>query len=120
MDPESMMLVMRTTQAMARTPTDLNLTLRPSSVGVVFADSTKLALPLSREETKFIQGGVDVIATAKWTKTGLEIERKVDGGGGVKDTFYVDEDGRLLLKREIEPLRGGKVEGILIYARKKG
>ena len=114
------MLVMQATQELARTPTEIDLTLSPDHAVLIVGDSSKTALPLSREEKKSIRGGVDVFSQARWTEEGLEIERKVDGGGGVKDTFYVDEDGRLLLKREIEFLRGGKVEGVLVYARKEG
>ena len=61
------------------------------------------------------QEGAEYFAKAAWTSEGLIIERKVDRGGGVKDRMKVDDQGRLIVKREIDALRGGKVEGTLIY-----
>jgi hypothetical protein len=38
----------------------------------------------------------------------------------VKDKLHVDEEGRLVMEREIDALRGGKVKGTLLYRRKEG
>ena len=50
----------------------------------------------------------------------MVIERKVDGGGRVRDKLRVDEEGRLVMEREIDALRGGKVKGTLFYRLKEG
>jgi hypothetical protein len=76
-------------------------------------------LPLSGEEETVVDGEVEYFATVKWTEEGLVIERKVDGGGRVKDKLHVDEEGRLVMEREIDALRGGTVTGTLLYRRKE-
>lgn len=84
------------------------------------ADRAAGVLPLGGEETSIVEGEVEYFAAAEWTEEGLVIERKVDGGGRVKDKIRVDEEGRLVVEREIDALRGGKVKGTLFYRRKEG
>ena len=126
MEPEQLRRIMRATQLIARTDTEFSLTLRPEEATLAGAESSRLALPLSgeertiREEKANTGESVEYFAAAEWTEDGLVIERKVDGGGKVKDRVHVDEKGRLVLEREIDALRGGKVEGTLVYQRKEG
>jgi len=119
-DPEEMRRVMAATQAVSRTQTELGLTLRPDVASLRPAEGAALVLPLSGEEETVVDGEVEYFATVKWTEEGLVIERKVDGGGRVKDKLHVDEEGRLVMEREIDALRGGKVTGTLLYRRKEG
>ncbi len=120
LDPEEMRRRMQATQAISRTPVELTLTLRPETATFAALNSAGLALPLDGEEQTITQGEVEYFAGATWTEEGLVIQRKVDGGGGVKDKIHVDEDGRLVVEREIDALRGGKVKGTLLYKRKEG
>ncbi|MGD8363000.1 MAG: hypothetical protein PVJ04_16355 [Gemmatimonadota bacterium] len=119
-DPEQMRRVMAATQAISRTETELGLTLRADVASLRPVDRAALVLPLSGEEESVVDGDVEYFATAKWTEEGLVIEQKVDGGGRVKDKLHVDEKGRLVMEREIDALRGGKVKGTLLYRRKEG
>lgn len=115
MDPEEMRRVMLATMAIARTPGNLALTLRPESVTLIQGDTEAVVLTLGGEETAVTLGEVEYFAAAEWTDEGLIIERKVDGGGKVKDKIRVDEEGRLVVERSIDALRGGKVRGTLRY-----
>ena len=103
------------TMAIARTHGEFTLTLRPESITLIQGDAEAVVLTLGGEESAITQGGVEYFAAVEWTDEGLLIERKVDGGGKVKDKMRVDEEGRLVVERSIDALRGGKVKGTLRY-----
>lgn len=115
MSPEEMQRVMRANQAIARTPGNFTLALRPESATLTQGDAGALVLTFGGQETTVNLGEVEYFAGAEWTSEGLIIERKVDMGGGVKDKMKVDDEGRLLVEREIDTGRAGKVSGTLIY-----
>ncbi len=115
MDPEAMRRAMTTIQALAQTPDEISLTLGPGSVSLVQSDSVPLTLVLGAEETEVRQRALVFFAAAAWTKKGLEIERRTDTGTGVKDRISVDENGHLVVKREIELPQRGAVKGTLVY-----
>jgi hypothetical protein len=119
-DPEEMRRVMQATQAISRTQVEFGLTLRPDAALLRPVDRAAVVLPLGGEEASIVEGEVAYFAAADWTEEGLIIERKVDGGGRVKDKIHLDEEGRLVVEREIDALRGGKVKGTLVYKRKEG
>ena len=79
--------------------------------------TTVLVLTLGAGRENILQGETTFFATAKWTKNGIEINREVEMGGGVKDEVSVNEDGNLILKQEID-LMGRNVKGTLVYQRK--
>ena len=115
LDPEEMRRIMMATMAIARTQGEFTLTLRPESVTLLQGEAEAVILTLGGEENAIYQGGVEEFAAAEWTDEGLIIKRKVDGGGKVKDKIRVDEEGRLVVERSIDALRGGKVKGTLRY-----
>jgi len=115
MDPEEMQRVMRANQAISRTPGSLTLALHPESATLTQGDAGALVLTFGGQETTVNLGEVEYFAGAEWTSEGLIIERKVDMGGGVKDKMKVDDEGRLVVEREIDTGRAGKVSGTLIY-----
>ncbi len=117
-DPAEMHRIIRTTRFLARTAGELTLTLRPESVRLVQGQDPPLLMNLGGDETAVLQGEVEFFAGAEWTSDGLLIERKVDGGGGVTDKIHVDEEGHLIVDREIDTGRL-KVEGVLRYRKKE-
>jgi hypothetical protein len=117
MDPEEMRRSMEAIRGMAMVPGEVSLTLRPERVTFTQDATTVLVLTLGAEKEKTFQGGATFFATAKWTKSGLDINREMEMGGGVKDKVSVNEDGNLVLKREID-LMGRNVKGTLVYQRK--
>jgi hypothetical protein len=124
-DPEEMRRILRATQLISRTPTEFSLALRPEDASYQPTDHSPLVLPLSGEERNIQElqpqtGEVlEYFAAARWTDEGLEVEQKVNGGGRVKDRIRQDDEGRLVVEREIDTGRQGKVEGTLVYRRKE-
>lgn len=125
-DPEEMRRILRTTQLISRTRTEFSLTLRPETASVHSTNHPALVLPLNGEEQGIreaqLQTGeaVEFFATAEWTEEGLQVEQRVAGGGRVQDKIRLDEEGRLVIEREIDTGRQGKVKGTLVYVRKEG
>lgn len=113
-DPEEMRRIMEATLALSRTPGELTLTLRPGSVSLLEEQGQPLRLELGADETASWLGSAEFFAKAEWTAEGLIIQRKVDGGGGVRDIMRVDDEGRLVVEREIDTGRL-KVKGVLRY-----
>ena len=74
-------------------------------------------MTLGADKEKAFLSGATVMETAKWTKSGIEIKREIELGGGVEDQLTLDDQGNLVLKREIQ-FRGGAAKGILVYRRK--
>jgi hypothetical protein len=72
---------------------------------------------LGAESERILQGGATILGKAKWTKDGLEIRRELELGPGIKDKISLNQEGKLILKREIE-LMGGAVKGTLVFERK--
>jgi len=119
-DPEEMRRVMESTRLLARTHEEFELRLRPDAASFGAPDGTAVVIPLGEEEEAIREGEIEYFAAAEWTEEGLVVERKVDHGGRVKDKIHVDDEGRLVVERVIDALRGGKVEGTLVYRRKEG
>ena len=120
LSPEEMQRIMRATQLIARTPTEMTLTLRPESATLTQGDGAPVQMTLGAEEITVTQDGSEYFAKAEWTDEGLIIRRKVDMGGGVQDKMKVDDQGHLVVAREIDAMRGGKVKGTLVYKRGEG
>ena len=106
--------------AIARTPTELRVELRPGSATLTSESSSPVRLGLGGDEIFVNQDGAEFFAKAEWTSEGLIIQRKVDRGGAVTDRMRVDGNGRLTVEREIDAMRGGKVKGTLVYRRLGG
>jgi len=117
MNPEDMQRVMRANQVISRTPATFTLALRPESVTLTQGEASTLVLALGGDESTINQGEVEYFAGAKWTSEGLILERKVDLGGGVTDKINLDDEGHLVIEREIDTGRAGKVSGTLRYRR---
>lgn len=120
-DTEQMRQAMQTMQIISQVPGEMSLVLTPDAVTLTEEEpqTSTLSLGLDTDEQKVEQGLATFFARARWSDKGLEIDRKVDGGGGVKDKISIDANGRLVMKREIEnPIRG-KVEGTLVYRKQE-
>jgi hypothetical protein len=120
LNPEEMQRIMRATALIARTPTEMTLSLRPESVTLTQGDWAPLRMALGADEISVTQDGSEYFGKAEWTDEGLIIQRKVDMGGGVRDKMKVDDQGHLVVEREIDAMRGGKVKGTLVYRRGEG
>ena len=117
MDPEAMRAAMDLLRGMARAPTELSLTLRPETVTLAESATSITVLNLGAEKEDLFQGGAKLLGTAKWTKDGIELKREMEMGGGIKDSFSLNESGALVLRREIDLMRQS-VKGDLVYVRK--
>ena len=117
MDPEAMRAAMDLLRGMARAPTELSLTLRPETVTLAESATSITVLNLGAEKEDLFQGGAKLLGTAKWTKDGIELKREMEMGGGIKDSFSLNESGALVLRREIDLMRQS-VKGELVYVRK--
>ncbi len=118
MDPEQMQARMEAVMALARTPTEVSLTLTADRIRVGQEGVPPLSLELGAEEAEFAVGDVPFYAAAEWTDEGLVIQRGLDSGGAVTDKMKVDEKGRLVVERRIDtPMRGG-VKGTLVYRKR--
>ena len=117
MDPELRRVAMESLRELAQAPGEFSLTLRPETVALTPQDGTPLLLTIGADEDKVILAGASVMGTARWTKNGIEIKREIELGGGVEDQIRLDEEGNLILRREVH-LLGGGVEGTLLYRRK--
>ena len=117
MDPEERQQAMEAIRQLARVPGDLVLALQPETVTLTQDVANVLLLTLGAEKERVLQGGAVLMGTAKWTKNGIEVNRETEAGGGVKDSFSLDEAGNLVVRREID-LMGRTVKGTLLYQRK--
>jgi hypothetical protein len=117
MDPEEMRLSMEVLRRLAQVPGELSLALQPQTVTLAQDAANILILTLGAPKERVLQGGATLLGTAKWTKNGIEVNREMEMGGGIKDQFGLNEEGKLVLKREID-LMGRIVKGTLVYQRK--
>ncbi len=120
-DPEEMRQAMQSMQVLSQAPEEMQLLLHADSVTIAEEEprTIMVSLGLGAEEEEIHQAQATFFARAQWTDKGLEINRKVDGGGGVKDKMSLDSNGRLIVKREIQNPIFGKVEGTLIYRKQE-
>ncbi len=116
MDPEEMRRSMEAIRGLARVPQGISLNLRPETVTFTQDAAGVLILTLGAGKEEVLQGGVTFLGTAKWTNNGLGINREMEMGGGVKDMISVNDQGHLVLKREVD-LMGRTVKGTLVYQR---
>ena len=106
MDPEAMQQAMAETRRLAATPRQIGLDLSETSTSILPDGGTPLALELDHDPVPVFDGTGEIQASAKWTKRGLEIFRKVPNGGEVLDRYQVDEAGLLVLRREVTMMEG--------------
>jgi hypothetical protein len=116
MDPETMERMIRALEGVSRTPEQISLNLRPESVTLTQNETQVLVLVLDGGEEDIQVGDVTMVGRAKWTSHGIEIDRLGQRGQGVRDRFHVNEEGNLVLKREIS-MMAQSVKGTLVYVR---
>jgi hypothetical protein len=116
-DPEEMRQAVEVIRGMAQVPGEFSLTLKPETVSFTQDAGNGFLLSLGAESERILQGGATILGKAKWTKDGVEIQRGLELGPGIKDKISLNDEGKLILKREIE-LMGGAVKGTLVYQRK--
>jgi hypothetical protein len=117
MDPEEMRQSMEVIRGLAQVPGEIHLNLRPEVVTFTQDAANVLILTLGASKESVLQAGTTLLGTAKWTKDGIEINREMEMGGGVKDEISLNEEGNLVLKREID-LMGRTVKGTMVFQRK--
>ena len=117
MDPEAGRSSLEAIRELSQVPSEFSLVLRPETVGLTPSTGAAILMTLGADKEKVFLSGATVVETAKWTKNGIEIKREIELGGGVEDHFTLDDQGNLVLKREIQ-FRGGAAKGILVYRRK--
>ena len=117
MDPEAGRSAMEAIRELSQVPEEFSLALRPETVGLTPSTGAAFLMSLGAEKEKTFLSGATVMETARWTKNGIEIKREIELGGGVEDRLALDDQGNLILKREVQ-FRGGAAKGILVYRRK--
>ena len=115
MDPEEMERILRAMETISRTPEVLSLNLQPESVTLT-QDNQVLVLAFGGEEEDFQVGEVTLVGRANWTSDGIEIDRLGQRGQGVRDRFQVNEEGNLILKRDVS-FMAQNVKGTLVYVK---
>lgn len=92
------------------------LTLQPDATGfsITFDAEDPIAVPLdgSWAEASTPQGTVE--ARLRWRGDGFAIERRIPGGGTIRDDCSLVESGHLLVSREIVWRRARQV-GLIVY-----
>lgn len=119
MDPEEMRRAMEAMRELAQAPGEISLVLRPETVGLTENAADALSLTFGADKEEILQAGATLWGSARWTKEGIEIKREMEMRGGVKDLLDLDEEGNLVLEREID-LMGRTVKGTLLYQRDAG
>ena len=114
---EAMRAAMNALRSLSTVPQELSLTLQPDQVALAEAGSNVTVVSLDTGKEDLIQVGVRILASAKWKKDGIEINRELDPRGAIKDTFSLSEAGELVLKREVDMI-GRTVKGTLVYHRR--
>jgi len=117
MDPEEMRRSMEVIGGMAEVPGELFLILRPEAVTLIEGAGNALVLTFGVTGEEIQRGGVTLLTTAKWAEKGIEIRRELRQGGAVIDQISLNENGDIVLEREID-LLGQRVAGTLVYQRK--
>jgi hypothetical protein len=117
MDPEAMRASMEALRQMSAVPEEISLFLQVETVTFATDAANILVLTLDAAKEEVLQGNATVLGTAKWKKEGLEIKRETEMGGSVKDLISVDDDGKLIVQREVD-LMGRNVDGTLVFRRK--
>lgn len=96
-----------------------SLTFRPggTDLSVTFDTEDPISLPLdgSWVESSVPQGTVD--ARLRWRGDDFAIERRIPGGGTIRDACSILESGHLLVTREIVWRRARPV-GLIVYRRR--
>ena len=105
-DPEEMRRAMQETRRIARTSRRVRLVLNPTGATLAQDSVPPLTLALEAEPTSVFDGQGEIRASAKWTSSGLEIQREIPNGGEISDTYTLDEEGQLVLRREVRMMRG--------------
>ena len=117
MDPEEMRRSMEVIRGTAEVPGELFLNLRPEAVTLIEEAGNALVLTFGVTGEEIQRGGVTLLTTVKWAEKGIEIRRELRQGGAVWDQISLNENGNLVLEREID-LLGQRVTGTLVYQRK--
>ncbi len=117
MDSQQMQQALATVRVLAEVPMAMKLILAPQEATLVPARAQAMTLALGAREQRIQQGRATFLATARWTEKGLVIQRAGETAGRVKDEIAVDDQGRLVMIREISLPGRGTVRGTLRYAR---
>ena len=117
MDREEMRRSMEAIRGLARVPAELSITLQPEMVTLAQGVGNITSLTLGAREEKLRVGEATLEATARWTQEGIEINREMEMGGGIRDRIGLDESGNLIVKREVD-LMSQSEKGTLVYRRK--
>jgi hypothetical protein len=117
MDPEALQQALATVRVLAEPPLRMTLALTPDEVEFAPAGTPALTLGLGAREERFQHGRAAFVAAARWTRKGLIVERAGERAGRVKDEISVDDQGRLVVNRQVDLPGRGTVKATLRYAR---
>ncbi len=93
----------------------LKITQDDSTVTIVDADQNRRVLyPDGRTIEREVRGGRKFETKTRWKGEKLVVERKMDGGAKITETFERKEDGRLHVKVKVS---GGRMRGSLEFRR---
>jgi hypothetical protein len=118
MDPEEMGRAMEEIRRIATTPRSIGLNLMETAVSAVFDGSVPFQVEFDADPVSVFDGSRELIASAKWTKRGIELIRAIPNGGEVKDRIQLDEEGLLRVRREVTAIQGRSVVEVkMVYRR---
>jgi hypothetical protein len=103
-DVKKLEAVRRVTDALRTSAVLMHIVQTDSTVAVTYADSARLVLSTDGKESTVAWPGVgDVEAKAHWGENGLVVERKLEGGIKVVETYIRAPDSpRLIVNTEMK------------------
>lgn len=98
------------------TPRTITFGVLDDALSAAYEEDTPVALPVSGGwvDATAPQGSIE--ARIRWDGTRFAVERRISGGGTIRDTFSILESGHLLLTREIVWRRPQPV-GLIVFRR---
>ena len=99
------------------TPVALAFQLGRNDLSVDFDAEGAIALPLDGGWTEASAPQGPVEARLRWRDDGFAIERRIPGGGTIRDACSILESGHLLVTREIVWRRARPV-GLIVYRKR--
>ncbi|MDE2804672.1 MAG: hypothetical protein OXN18_05930 [Gemmatimonadota bacterium] len=106
----------RTMVMLGVTPRTLTFGVLDDALSVVYEEDAPLALPAGGSWTDATAPQGSIEARLRWDGHRFAVERRISGGGTIRDNFSILESGHLLLTREIVWRRPQPV-GLIVFRR---
>jgi hypothetical protein len=120
MDPEEMQRMREQMWSLAAPARELGLSLTETSTTLLADGSPPLVLTLGADPSVAMSGAGEIRATARWTSRGLEVSRAIPNGPEIEDRYTIDDEGLLIVRREIEMMQGRTGFDLRLVYRKAG